>query len=261
MQSSGPNLQNIPIRREKGQEIRRAFVPRGPEFTLLAADYSQIELRLAAELSGDEGMMKAFQNDEDIHAATAVRLHDVDPDDVTREMRDRAKTVNFGIIYGISAFGLSQRLNIPRSESAGLIDSYFEQYPGVRKYMDDTIAFTKEHGYAETILGRRRYLRDINSRNATTRQGAERNAINSRIQGTAADMIKIAMSRIQHELDARELRTRMLLQVHDELVFDMHRDEEDVVAPLVEDAMVNALDVSVPILVEMGTGASWLEAH
>ncbi len=261
MQSSGPNLQNIPIRREKGQEIRRAFVPRGPEFTLLAADYSQIELRLAAELSGDEGMMKAFQNDEDIHAATAVRLHDVDPDDVTREMRDRAKTVNFGIIYGISAFGLSQRLNIPRSESAGLIDSYFEQYPGVRKYMDDTIAFTKEHGYAETILGRRRYLRDINSRNATTRQGAERNAINSRIQGSAADMIKIAMSRIQHELDARELRTRMLLQVHDELVFDMHRDEEDVVAPLVEDAMVNALDVSVPILVEMGTGASWLEAH
>jgi DNA polymerase I len=261
MQSSGPNLQNIPIRREKGQEIRRAFVPRGPEYTLLAADYSQIELRLAAELSADEGMMTAFKNNEDIHAATAARLHDVDPEDVTREMRDRAKTVNFGIIYGISAFGLSQRLNIPRSESSALIDGYFAQYPGVRKYMDDTIAFTKEHGYAETILGRRRYLRDINSKNATTRKGAERNAINSRIQGSAADMIKIAMTRIQQELDGRGLRTRMLLQVHDELVFDMLREEQDVVMRLVEDAMVDALDVSVPILVEMGTGDSWLEAH
>ncbi|MAF12722.1 DNA polymerase I [Candidatus Poribacteria bacterium] len=261
MQSSGPNLQNIPIRREKGQEIRRAFVPRGPEFTLLAADYSQIELRLAAELSGDEGMRAAFLNNEDIHTATALKLHDVEPEDVTREMRDRAKTVNFGIIYGISAFGLAQRLNIPRGEAAELIDSYFAQYPGVRQYMDDTIEFTREHGYAETILGRRRYLRDIASRNATTRQAAERNAINSRIQGSAADMIKIAMSRIHRELDARGLRTRMLLQVHDELVFDMHRDEQGVVMPLVEDAMVNALDVSVPIVVEMGTGESWLEAH
>ena len=261
MQSSGPNLQNIPIRREKGQEIRRAFVPRGPEFTLLAADYSQIELRLAAELSGDEGMKTAFLNNEDIHTATALKLHDVEPEDVTREMRDRAKTVNFGIIYGISAFGLAQRLNIPRGEAAELIDSYFAQYPGVRQYMDDTIEFTREHGYAETILGRRRYLRDIASRNATTRQAAERNAINSRIQGSAADMIKIAMSRIHRDLDARGLRTRMLLQVHDELVFDMHRDERDVVMPLVEDAMVNALDVSVPIIVEMGTGESWLEAH
>ncbi|MEO2005209.1 MAG: DNA polymerase I [Candidatus Poribacteria bacterium] len=261
MQSSGPNLQNIPIRREKGQEIRRAFIPRGEEFTLLAADYSQIELRLAAELSGDEGMMLAFRNNEDIHGATAAKLHHVEPEDVTREQRDRAKTVNFGIIYGISAFGLSQRLNIPRGEAGELIDSYFAQYPGVKKYMEDTVEFTKEHGYAETLLGRRRYLRDINSRNATTRNGAERNAINSRIQGSAADMIKIAMSRIQHELDARELRTRMLLQVHDELVFDMHLDEQDVVMPLVEDAMVNAIELSVPIVVEMGTGASWIEAH
>lgn len=261
MQSSGPNLQNIPIRREKGQEIRRAFVPRSEEFTLLAADYSQIELRLAAELSADEGLMQAFRDKEDIHTATAVKLHQVEPDDVTREMRDRAKTVNFGIIYGISAFGLSQRLNIPRGEAGDLIDSYFAQYPGVRKYMEDTVASTKEHGYAETLLGRRRYLRDINSANATTRQGAERNAINSRIQGSAADMIKIAMSRIQRELDARELRTRMLLQVHDELVFDMHREEADVVMPLVEDAMVHAIELSVPIVVEMGTGESWLEAH
>ena len=222
----------------------------------MAADYSQIELRLAAELSGDEGMMLAFRNNEDIHGATAAKLHHVEPEDVTREQRDRAKTVNFGIIYGISAFGLSQRLNIPRGEAGELIDSYFAQYPGVKKYMEDTVEFTKEHGYAETLLGRRRYLRDINSRNATTRNGAERNAINSRIQGSAADMIKIAMSRIQAELDAQGLRTRMLLQVHDELIFELPRAELSEVRAIAG-RLMPSLELAVPLELEEKRGHSW----
>ena len=261
LQSHGPNLQNIPIRTEKGREIRKAFVPRDENYTLLSADYSQIELRVAAELSDDEGMKKAFHDGLDIHAATAMKVYGLSEDDVTDDMRRQAKTVNFGIIYGISAFGLSERLDIPRGEAGELINQYFEQFPGTKKYMDETIAFAVEHGYVETMIGRRRYVRDIHSRNATTRKGAERNAINSRIQGTAADMIKIAMRRVQDALHEQELKTRMLLQVHDELVFDMHKDEADIVMPLVEEAMKNALPMSVPIVVEMGTGNNWLEAH
>ena len=261
MQSSGPNLQNIPIRTPLGQEIRKAFVPRSPDFALLSADYSQVELRLAAELSQDEAMLAAFQNGEDIHSSTAARIYSVDQDSVTREMRDKAKMVNFGILYGITAFGLSQRLNVPKKEAGELIDNYFAQYPGVQRYMDETVEFAKEHGYVETIKGRRRYLRDINSANAAQRGAAERNAINSRIQGSAADMIKIAMSRIHRELNERGLETRMLLQVHDELVFDMRIGEEQIVKPLIETAMAEALPVSVPIVVEIGVGGNWLEAH
>ena len=261
LQSHGPNLQNIPIRTEKGREIRKAFVPRNEHYALLSADYSQIELRVVAELSGDIEMGKAFRDGLDIHAATAMKIYGLDEGDVTAEMRRQAKTVNFGIIYGISAFGLAQRLNIPRSEAGRLIDQYFDQFLGAKKYMDETIAFAREHGYVETMTGRRRYLRDIHSRNATTRKRAERNAINSRIQGTAADMIKIAMRRVQDALQERALKTRMLLQVHDELVFDMHKDEADVAMPLIEEAMKNALPMSVPIVVEMGTGSNWLEAH
>ncbi len=261
LQSHGPNLQNIPIRTEKGREIRKAFVPRNENYTLLSADYSQIELRVAAELSRDEEMHRAFREGLDIHAATAMKIYGLEERDVTDDMRRQAKTVNFGIIYGISAFGLAQRLNIPRFEAGNLIEQYFEQFPGAQKYMDDTIDFAREHGYVETMTGRRRYLRDIHSRNATTRKGAERNAINSRIQGSAADMIKIAMRRVQDALFERDLKTRMLLQVHDELVFDMHKDEADIVMPLIEDAMKNALPMSVPIVVEMGMGNTWLEAH
>ncbi len=261
LQSHGPNLQNIPIRTEKGREIRKAFVPRNKNYTLLSADYSQIELRVAAELSRDEEMHRAFREGLDIHAATAMKIYGLDERDVTHDMRRQAKTVNFGIIYGISAFGLAQRLNIPRYEAGNLIEQYFEQFPGAKKYMDDTIDFAREHGYVETMTGRRRYLRDIHSRNATTRKSAERNAINSRIQGSAADMIKIAMRRVQDALFERDLKTRMLLQVHDELVFDMHKDEADIAMPLIEDAMKNALPMSVPIVVEMGMGNTWLEAH
>ena len=261
LQSHGPNLQNIPIRTEKGREIRKAFVPRNENYTLLSADYSQIELRVAAELSRDEEMHRAFREGLDIHAATAMKIYGLDERNVTDDMRRQAKTVNFGIIYGISAFGLAQRLNIPRFEAGKLIEQYFEQFTGAKTYMDETIAFAREHGYVETMTGRRRYLRDIHSRNATTRKGAERNAINSRIQGSAADMIKIAMRRVQDALFERDLKTRMLLQVHDELVFDMHKDEADIVMPLIEDAMKNALPMSVPIVVEMGMGNTWLEAH
>ena len=261
LQSHGPNLQNIPIRTEKGREIRKAFVPRNENYTLLSADYSQIELRVAAELSRDEEMHRAFREGLDIHAATAMKIYGLDERDVTDDMRRQAKTVNFGIIYGISAFGLAQRLNIPRFEAGNLIKQYFEQFPGAKKYMDDTIDFAREHGYVETMTGRRRYLRDIHSRNATTRKSAERNAINSRIQGSAADMIKIAMRRVQDALFEQNLKTRMLLQVHDELVFDMHKDEADIAMPLIEDAMKNALPMSVPIVVEMGMGNTWLEAH
>ncbi|NKB72740.1 MAG: DNA polymerase I [Candidatus Latescibacteria bacterium] len=261
MQSSGPNLQNIPIRTDQGREIRRAFLPAGDEFTLLSADYSQIELRLIAELSGDEELLKAFDEGADIHSATAIKIYDVDTDGVTADMRRKAKTVNFGIIYGISAFGLAERLDISRVEAADIIEQYFVEYPGVRRYMDETVEFAQKNGYVETMLGRRRYLRDINSRNATTRKGEERNAINAPIQGTAADMIKLAMSSIHRRMHEEQVKSRMLLQVHDELVFDLHRDEVETLPPLVEAEMKNALQTRVPIVVEMGTGATWLEAH
>jgi DNA polymerase-1 len=261
LQSHDPNLQNIPIRTERGREIRKAFVPRDENYTLLSADYSQIELRVAAELSGDAGMIETFQKGRDIHTETAVKIYGLSEDHVTDDMRRQAKTVNFGIIYGISAFGLAERLDVSRSQANELIMQYFDQFPGAKAYMDETIAFALEHGYVETITGRRRYLRDIHSRNATTRKGAERNAINSRIQGTAADMIKIAMTRVYHEIRNRNLKTRMLLQVHDELVFDLYKEEEEEVKVLVEAAMKNAIPMSVPIEVEMGMGNNWLEAH
>ncbi len=261
MQSSGPNLQNIPIRTEQGREIRKAFVPGGPEYTLLAADYSQIELRIIAEICGDERMNRAFREREDIHAVTASRIWGVPEEMVDDEMRRQAKTVNFGIIYGISAFGLSERLGLPRKLGQQFIEQYFEEYPGVRRYMDETIEFCKEHGYVETMLGRRRYLKDIHSRNRAVRAAAERNAINSPIQGTAADMIKRAMVAIHRQQVERGWKTRMLLQVHDELLFDLHREEEEEVREVVSREMKEAIPMKVPIDVEMGTGETWLDAH
>lgn len=261
LQSQDPNLQNIPVRSELGREIRRAFVPRDVDHLLLSADYSQIELRIIAALSGDAGMIKAFADGVDIHTATAAKVFGVDLKEVTPEMRRRAKMVNFGIAYGISAFGLAQRLGIARSEAAEIINQYFAQYPAIRQYMTNTIESTKRRGFAETVTGRRRYLRDINSRNATVRGAAERNAINAPIQGTAADMIKIAMVNIHRELVARKLKSKMVLQVHDELLFDMLKEERDEVEALVTEKMRTAIQLDVPIVVEAGAGENWLEAH
>lgn len=260
LSSTDPNLQNIPIRTEAGREIRRAFVPEEP-FALLSADYSQIELRLAAELSGDEGLMAAFTSREDIHTSTAMRLFSVASGDVTADMRRRAKTVNFGILYGISAFGLAQRLGIPNADAKDLIDLYFEKYPRINRYISETLSFAKVNGYVQTLKGRRRYLPDINNKNRTVRMFAERVAINAPIQGSAADMIKIAMIRVDKELHTRGLLSRLLLQVHDELVFEVAPEETDEVRELVTECMVNALDLRVPIVVETGIGSNWLEAH
>lgn len=261
LSSNNPNLQNIPIRTEKGREIRKAFVPRNDNYLLLSADYSQIELRIIAHLSADEGMIQDFRSGLDIHAATAAKVYGLQPVDVTREMRRNAKTVNFGIIYGISSFGLAERLNIPRKEAADIIHQYFLQYPGIKKYMEDTIAFARANGYVETMMKRRRYLRDIGSNNATVRGFAERNAINAPIQGTAADMIKIAMINIWREFVKRELKTKMILQVHDELVFDVKKDELPEVREIIFDKMQNAIKLDLPVVVEMNTGENWLEAH
>ena len=261
LNSQNPNLQNIPIRTEQGQEIRKAFVPRDGDYLLLSADYSQIELRIIAALSHEKGMLEAFKQDLDIHTATAARVFGVSLDGVTSEMRRKAKMVNFGIAYGISAFGLAQRLGIPRKEAAAIIEHYFASYPGIARYMSDTMAFARKHGYVETVTGRRRYIRDIRSANATVRGAAERNAINAPIQGSAADMIKIAMVNIHRELTGRKLRTRMLLQVHDELVFDVYRSEEKEARALIEEKMKTAIPLEVPIVVEIGSGRTWLEAH
>ncbi len=261
MQSNDPNLQTIPVRKERGRDIRAAFVPRDDDHLLLSADYSQIELRVMAELSGDEGMMQAFQKKEDIHTVTASKVYKVDPADVTREMRDKAKTVNFGIIYGISAFGLQQRLNIPRAEANDLINNYFEKYPGVRSYIDETIEFARENGFVVTRTGRRRELRDINSRSRTLANAAERLAMNSPIQGTAADILKLAMIKVHRALREGDFKTKMLLTVHDEIVFDLHKSEQETVLPVIEQAMTSTLPMTVPIVVEMGVGANWLEAH
>jgi DNA polymerase-1 len=261
IQSNDPNLQTIPVRKERGRDIRAAFVPRDDDRLLLSADYSQIELRVMAELSGDEAMLEAFAAGADIHTTTASKVYKVDVDDVTREMRDKAKTVNFGIIYGISAFGLQQRLNIPRAEASQLIENYFEKYPGVRHYIERTIAFAREHGYVATQTGRRRYIRDINSRSRTAAAAAERLAMNSPIQGTAADMLKLAMIQVHRALRQRQLKTLMVLTVHDEIVFDMVKSEQDQVMPLIEKAMKTTLPMKVPIEVEMGIGENWLEAH
>ncbi|HEY3387428.1 MAG TPA: DNA polymerase I [Saprospiraceae bacterium] len=260
--SNNPNLQNIPIRTDRGREIRKAFIPRNSDFLILSADYSQIELRIIAAITQDEGMMEAFRAGEDIHASTASKVFGVPLNDVTKEMRRRAKAVNFGLAYGQSAFGLSQTLGISRSESKEIIDNYFEKFPGIKKYMTDTVSYAREHGYIETIMKRRRYLRDINSKNQTVRAQAERNAINSPIQGSAADMIKLAMIQIYNEMERRKLKSKMLLQVHDELVFDMHKSEEKEMRDLVEDKMKHALPhLPVPVEVGMGVGVNWLEAH
>lgn len=261
MQSNNPNLQTIPIRKQRGREIRAAFVPRNEEYLILSADYSQIELRVMADLSGDDAMVAAFQTGADIHTLTAARIYKVDPEQVTREMRDKAKTVNFGIIYGISAFGIQQRLNIPRAEAHELIQNYFSKYPGVQAYIDRTIAFAREHGYVQTQTGRRRYLRDINSRTRSIANAAERLAMNSPIQGTAADILKLAMIRVHRALREGQFKTKMLLTVHDEIVFDLHQAERERVLPVIREAMVNALPLQVPLEVEMGLGNNWLEAH
>ena len=261
LSSNNPNLQNIPVRTEKGREIRRAFVPRSPQYTLLAADYSQIELRIIAHLSQDPAMVADFNLGHDIHAATAAKVFHVPMNQVTKEQRSRAKAVNFGIIYGMSAFGLAERMELSRSEAADIIKKYFEEYAGIKEYMNRSIALARERGYAETILGRRRYLRDINGANSVVRGFAERNAINAPIQGSSADMIKIAMIGIHQELERLKMQSKMILQVHDELVFDAHLDELDTLKAIVQDKMVNALPLSVPVVVEMNTGANWLEAH
>ena len=261
LSSINPNLQNIPIRSEKGREVRKAFVARNENFTLLAADYSQIELRLMAHLSQDEGMLSAFQNKEDIHAATAAKVYQVSLEEVSREQRSHAKMVNFGIIYGISAFGLAQRLGIKRSEAKEIIENYFAQYPKVKTYMDLSIERAREKGYVETLMGRKRLLKDINSRNAVVRGYAERNAINAPIQGSAADIIKVAMIDVHKAFQQEDFLSKMLLQVHDELVFDAHNDELETIQSIIQQKMENAVQLSVPLEVDMGTGISWLEAH
>ncbi|MEY2963147.1 MAG: polymerase [Bacteroidota bacterium] len=261
LSSTNPNLQNIPIRTENGRRVRAMFVPADEGHTLLAADYSQIELRVIAALAGDEAMIEAFKNGEDIHRATAAKVFEVAPEEVTREQRSNAKTVNFGIVYGVSAFGLSQQTDMSRKEAKAAIDGYFRTYPGIKKYMDDQVAFAREKGYVETITGRRRYLKDIDSRNAVVRGHSERNAVNAPIQGSAADIIKIAMIEIDRAMKERGLKSRMLLQVHDELVFDAVVEELDVLKAMVAEKMEAAVQLQVPMVAEMGTGANWLEAH
>ncbi|MGB0391400.1 MAG: DNA polymerase I [Salibacteraceae bacterium] len=261
LSSDKPNLQNIPIRSERGKEIRKAFIPRNKNYVLVAADYSQIELRIIAALSKDENMLEAFNSGQDIHASTAAKVYDISLEEVTREQRSHAKMVNFGIIYGISAFGLSQRLNISRKEAKQIIDSYFEQFPGIKVFMDKCISDAREKGFVETILGRKRFLRDINSANAVVRGFAERNAINSPIQGSAADMIKLAMIKIQEHLKRSDLKAKMILQVHDELIFDCPKDEVDTLIPVVKDLMSNAMEINVPMDVDANPGENWLVAH
>ncbi|UZD21607.1 DNA polymerase I [Algoriphagus halophytocola] len=261
LSSINPNLQNIPIRTDRGREIRKAFVPRDENHILLAADYSQVELRIMASFSGDESMIEAFKNGRDIHATTAAKIFQVPLEEVTSDMRRKAKTANFGIIYGISAFGLSQRLSIPRGEAKEIIDAYFKEFPAVKEYMDGAIEKAKTDEFVETILGRRRYLRDINSRNATMRGFAERNAINAPIQGSAADLIKVAMIDVYQWMKKENLKSKMILQVHDELVFDAHKDEVEILKANVPGLMSNAIKMAVPVEVEVGTGTDWLQAH
>ena len=261
LSSNNPNLQNIPIRTEKGRQIRKAFVPRDGNFLFMSADYSQIELRIAASFAKDEIMIDAFKNKRDIHTTTAAKVFKVAIDKVTPDMRRKAKEVNFGILYGSTAFGLSQNLNISRTEAAEIIESYFKEFPAIKRYMDNSILQARETEFVETILGRRRYLRDINSRNITTRGFAERNAINAPIQGSAADIIKIAMVNIHRWLTKEKLRTKMIMQVHDELVFDLHKEEEKIVRENVAKLMQYAVNLEVPMEVEIGVGANWLEAH
>ncbi|MFL5753113.1 MAG: DNA polymerase I [Bacteroidia bacterium] len=261
LSSDNPNLQNIPIRTARGREIRKAFIPRDKDHILLSADYSQIELRIVAAISGDPNMCEAFNLGKDIHTATAAKVYGIEESEVTKEMRYKAKSVNFGIIYGQGAFGLAENLNIPRAEAKQLIDNYFKEYSAIKKYMDDTVNFARENGYVQTILGRKRWLRDIKSANAVVRGYAERNAINAPIQGSAADMIKVAMINIHEEFKKQNYRSKMILQVHDELVFDVHRSEIEIVKPVIEEHMKNAMKLTVPLEVGIGTGENWLLAH
>jgi len=261
LSSNNPNLQNIPIRTERGRLIRKAFIARDENYSLLSADYSQIELRIIAALCGEENMIKAFQNNEDIHKSTAAKVFNVPLDQVTKEQRSHAKTVNFGIIYGVSAFGLSNQTNLSRKESAELIEAYYQTYPKLKSFMSSQVDFARENGYVETISGRRRYLKDINSANAIVRGGAERNAVNAPIQGSAADIIKIAMINIHKKLTAEHWKSKMLLQVHDELVFDVHNSELESIQPMIKHEMENAFKMAVPLDVEIGWGKNWLEAH
>jgi DNA polymerase-1 len=261
LSSNNPNLQNIPIRTERGKEVRKSFIPRDENHVLLAADYSQIELRIIAALSEEENMMEAFKNGEDIHASTAAKVFNVPLKEVTREQRSNAKTVNFGIVYGVSAFGLSNQTDLSRSEAKELIDTYYETYPKLKAYMSAQVDFAREHGYVETVLNRRRYLKDINSRNAMVRSGAERNAVNAPIQGSAADIIKLAMINIHNRFEKEGFKSKMLLQVHDELVFDAHKDELEIIRPIIKYEMENAFKMSVPLDVEVGIGENWLQAH
>ena len=261
LSSNNPNLQNIPIRTERGRQVRKAFVSRNEEYTLLAADYSQIELRVIAAMSQEETMIEAFKNGEDIHASTAAKVFNVSLSDVTREQRGNAKTVNFGIIYGVSAFGLSNQTDLSRTEAKELIETYYETYPKLRKYMSSQVDFARDHGYVTTLSNRRRYLKDINSRNAIVRGAAERNAVNAPIQGSAADVIKIAMINIYNKLQQGGFKTKMLLQVHDELVFDVYKPELETMKVLIKEEMENAYTLSVPLDIEMDMGSNWLEAH
>ena len=261
LSSNNPNLQNIPIRTERGRQIRKAFIPRDENHTLLSADYSQIELRIIAALSGEENMIKAFQNHEDIHKSTAAKVFNVALEEVTKEQRSNAKTVNFGIIYGVSAFGLSNQTSLSRKESADLIEAYYQTYPKLKAYMSEQVDFARENGYVQTVLGRRRYLKDINSANMMVRSGAERNAVNAPIQGSAADIIKIAMINIYKKLTEENWKSKMLLQVHDELVFDVHNSELEKIQPMIKHEMENAFKMAVPLDVEIGMGKNWLEAH
>jgi len=260
LSSSNPNLQNIPIRNEDGKKIRQAFIPEeGCEF--FSADYSQIELRIMAHLSGDANMIEAFREGDDIHAATAAKVYKIGIDQVSREQRSKAKTANFGIIYGISVFGLAERMNVPRSEAKELIDGYFQTYPQIKEFMDKSIAKARENGYIETIFGRKRFLPDINSHNSVVRGYAERNAINAPIQGSAADIIKVAMVNIYRRFQAENLRSKMILQVHDELNFSVYPDEKEKVQKIVIGEMEKAYTMQVPLRADCGWGSNWLEAH
>ncbi|WP_425427898.1 DNA polymerase I [Aureitalea marina] len=261
LSSNNPNLQNIPIRTERGRQVRKAFVPRDTNHILLAADYSQIELRIIAALSEEENMIEAFKKGEDIHASTAARVFGVPLEEVSREQRANAKTVNFGIIYGVSVFGLSNQTDLSRTEAKELIDTYYATYPRLREYMTKQVDFARDNGYVQTVLGRRRYLKDINSRNAVVRGAAERNAVNAPIQGSAADIIKIAMINIHKRLESESFQTKMLLQVHDELVFDTFKPELDSVTQMIRSEMESAYELAVPLVVDVGTGQNWLEAH
>ena len=261
LSSNNPNLQNIPVRTSRGKQVRKAFIPRDESYVLMAADYSQIELRIIAALSKDEGMITAFQNNEDIHQATAAKVFDIPLDEVTQAQRSNAKTVNFGIIYGVSAFGLSQQTDLNRNEAKELIDTYYSTYPKLRNYIQDQVDFARDNGYVTTVLGRRRYLKDIYSQNAVVRGAAERNAVNAPIQGSAADIIKLAMIAIQNKLDKGSWQSKMLLQVHDELVFDVPKEEIETLQTMIKNEMENAFSLDVPLMVDIGIGSNWLEAH